>query len=384
MSRASDYEFISASASAIEQELTAMYTALTGREVRASSPEKLFLQWITSALMQAYAKINIAGNQNIPSRATGKNLDALGQLFFDSTRPEAQAATVTMQFTISQAQSSVIVIPAGTRVAATGGSIVFATVADASIPSGETTVEVACKCETAGAAGNGIEAGKIITCVDPFPYYASCVNVDASGGGSDAATDDEYYALMVASEDAYSCAGARGAYEYWAKSVSTQIGDVLVTSPTPGQVNIYVLMEDGTPAGTEVKNAVRAACNEDEARPLTDYVVVDDPDEVTFNVNLTYYISRSSAASASAIEAAVNQAVNDYVKWQTAKIGRDLNPSKLTQMVIDAGAKRVEITSPVYTHLEDGEDVTSSDDFLTPQLAKLGAKTVTNGGFEDE
>ena len=144
MSRASDYEFISASASAIEQELTAMYTALTGREVRASSPEKLFLQWITSALMQAYAKINIAGNQNIPSRATGKNLDALGQLFFDSTRPEAQAATVTMQFTISQAQSGVLVIPAGTRVAATGGSIVFATVADASIPSGETTVEVAC------------------------------------------------------------------------------------------------------------------------------------------------------------------------------------------------------------------------------------------------
>ena len=378
MSRATDYEFISANTEAIESEVSAMYTALTGREVRGSSPEKLFIKWITSALVQAYTKINIAGNQNIPSRATGKNLDALGELYFDSTRPEAQAATVTMQFTISQAQSSVVVIPQGTRVAVSGGSVVFATEEDANIPIGETTAEVRCKCEEKGVVGNGIPAGNIITCVDPFPYYSSCVNLDASGGGADAATDDEYYDLMVASEDAYSCAGARGAYEYWAKSVSTEIGDVLVNSPSAGQVNIYVLMKDGTPAGTEIKNAVLAACNEDEARPLTDYVVVDDPDEVTFNVNLTYYISQSSTSSAAAIEAAVNAAVDEYIKWQTSRIGRDLNPSKLIQMVVEAGAKRVVVSSPSYTHLNDGGNNT------TPELAKLGTKTVTNGGYEDE
>ena len=283
-----------------------------------------------------------------------------------------------MRFTISQAQSSVVVIPQGTRVAVSGGSIVFASEEEAHIPIGETTVDVRCKCEETGTVGNGIAAGTIITCVDPFPYYSSCVNLDASGGGADAATDDEYYDLMVASEDAYSCAGARGAYEYYAKSVSTEIGDVLVNSPTPGQVNIYVLMQDGTPAGTEIKNAVLAACNDDEARPLTDYVVVDDPDLVTFNVNLTYYVSQDSAASMTAVTNAVNAAVEDYIKWQTAKIGRDLNPSKLIQMVVEAGAKRVVVTSPVYTHLDDGGNNT------TPQLAKLGTKTVTNGGYEDE
>ena len=54
MSRPSDYEFISANTKAIEQEVSAMYTAITGQEVRASSPEKLFIQWITSALVQSY------------------------------------------------------------------------------------------------------------------------------------------------------------------------------------------------------------------------------------------------------------------------------------------------------------------------------------------
>ena len=332
MSRPSNYEFVSANPEVIEQDITTMYTALTGKEPRASSPEKLFIQWIVSIIVQAYARINIAGNQNIPSRATGANLDALGELYFDSTRPEAQAATVTMRFTLSAAQASVVVIPAGTRVSASNGSIVFATEEEAHIPIGDTTVDVMCVCEETGTIGNGIEAGNIVTCVAPFPYYSSCVNIDESEGGADAATDDEYYELMVASEDAYSVAGARGAYEYWAKSVSTEIEDVLVTSPNPGEVN------------------------------------------------LTYYVSQESEASMTDVTNAVNAAVEEYIVWQTSKIGRDLNPSKLIQMVVEAGAKRVVVTSPVYTHLEDGSDGSHA----TPQLARIGTKTVTNGGYEDE
>ena len=74
----------------------------------------------------------------------------------------------------------------------------------------------------------------------------------------------------------------------------------------------------------------------------------------------------------------MNDAVNSYIKWQTAKIGRDINPSKLIQMMVEAGAKRVVVTSPAFTQLSDGGDNS------TPELAKLGTKTVTNGGYEDE
>ncbi len=43
----------------------------------------------------------------------------------------------------------------------------------------------------------------------------------------------------------------------------------------------------------------------------------------------------------SAIQTAVQAAVNDYVAWQQAKIGRDINPDELIKRVRDAGAGRI-------------------------------------------
>ena len=215
--------------------------------------------------------------------------------------------------------------------------------------------------------------------VDPFPYFLSCTNVTTSDGGGDAATDDEYYALMVASQDAYSTAGAIGSYKYWAKSVSTNIADVVVTSPTAGEVKLYVLMNDGTIASSEVKTAVLAACNADEVRPLTDHVEVLDPTLASYNINLTYYLSRTATQSAAEIQAAVGLAVERYKAWQSSRLGRDINPSTLIGMLMEVeGVKRVNLTAPVFTVLSDGSDNT------TPALASAGTETVTNGGYEDE
>jgi len=111
--------------------------------------------------------------------------------------------------------------------------------------------------------------------------------------------------------DAYSTAGPEGAYIYYAKQVSTQIADVVVNSPEDGQVNIYALMADGTIAGEEIKNAIYAACNDKHVRPLTDYLVVADAETVPYNIEFTYYISKSTALSAAEIEAAVNAAVGE-------------------------------------------------------------------------
>jgi phage-related baseplate assembly protein len=96
-------------------------------------------------------------------------------------------------------------------------------------------------------------AGQINSIIDPFAYFLSCENLTESDGGADAATDEEFYELLRLSMDAYSCAGARGGYIYWAKQVSTEIADVIAASPTPGVVKLYVLMEDGTPATEEMK-----------------------------------------------------------------------------------------------------------------------------------
>jgi phage-related baseplate assembly protein len=372
-----DYEFISTDVNKLVQDITSMYTSITGESVSDASPVKLFIQWVASAMILMAVNINQAGNQNIPSRAYGENLDALAELFYQKTRPQPTPATVQIEFTISEAQSSAVLIPAGTRVTSLGTKAVFATDEDVYVEIGETTATVSATCQTAGTVGNGFAAGTLTTCVDVFSYYASCTNTDTSAGGSDVPNDEEFYEQLVSSEDAYSCAGPTGAYKYFVKSVSSDIADVHVTSLDAGEVDIYILMKDGTVAGSEIKAKALAACSADEIRPLTDNVVIGTPDITTFDVTLTYYISRDNASSAATIQAAVTKAVDDYVKWQTAKFGRDINPSKLIQMVMDAGVKRVVLTDPEYTVLSDGNGE-------APGLAQVGTVTITNGGYEYE
>lgn len=234
-------------------------------------------------------------------------------------------------------------------------------------------------------------AGQIATIVDVFDYYTSCTNLTESGGGSDAPTDDEFYEQLRQSEDNYSTAGPKGGYIAKAKAVSNDIADVLPNSPTPGEVRIYVLMEDGTIAGQEVKNAVLAACNADETRPLTDHVLVSDPETVEYDIDVTYYLNRGGPSAAD-VQSEVNAAVDAYVKWQAGKLGRDINPSELTRRMMVNGVKRVVIRSPVYTELRSGNVATDASGRVAladltdavPQVGKLRGRTVTSGGYEDE
>ncbi len=372
-----DYLFIDKSADSIISELSSKYEEITGVTVHPSSPVKIFLSWCAAAILQIYQNINYAANQNLPSRATGANLDALAQLFFMKSRPEPTKAVTTMEFTISAVQTTTIVVPAGTRVTTTSETY-FETVEEAVIPIGYTTTEVQAVCMEAGVIGNGFTPGQINMCVDVFPYYESCTNLTTSDGGSDSPDDDEFYEQLINSEDAWSSAGPKGAYKYFAKSVSTDIADVVVNSPDPGEVAIYALMNDGTKASSAVKALISAACNDNDVRPLTDTVIVEDPDEVSYNITLTYYMSNESSKSAAEITADVNAAIDAYKVWQAGRLGRDINPSKLIQMIVEAGAKRVVLTYPTYVHLSDGSDGSA------PELAKVGSVNVTNGGYEDE
>lgn len=356
--------------------MVAAYEAITGETVHPASPERLFIQWVAAIILQQRAIINYTGNQNLPSRATGTNLDALGDLYCDIARPAATAAVTKMRFNISEAQGSAILIPSGTRVTDASQTLVWETLEDVFVAIGETYVETDVKCQTPGTVGNGYTQGQICQIVDVFDYYTSCSNQTTSEGGADEATDEEYYELLRASLDALSTAGPRGGYVYWAKSVSTEIADVAVTNPQPGYVNLYVLMEDGTLAGSTMKALVLAACSEDSVRPLSDYVSVQDAAQVTYNIELTYYLK--TGTSAADIQAAVQDAVNEYVTWQCGAFGRDINPSRLIGSLMDTGIKRVSVTSPTFTVLSAGDALT------TPQVAKIGTITLTSGGYEDE
>jgi len=137
-------------------------------------------------------------------------------------------------------------------------------------------------------------------------------------------------------------------------------------------VDVYVAMEDGSLPEEELLKGLEEYLADEDVRPLTDKVVVSAPDKVEYSIDLKYWINDSDSKKATAIRSAVDTAIAKYITWQSVKIGRDVNPDELTRMIVDAGAKRVSITSPAYTAIGK------------TQLPVLKSKTVVYGGIEDD
>lgn len=382
MSRGTDYQFVSTDSTEIVTALISSYESLTGRTLQPGDPDRVFISWVANIIVQERVMLNYAANQNIPSRADGENLDALGEMIYSIKRPQAQAAVCTMRFTISAPQSTAILIPRGTRVTDASQTLIWTTTEDTLVPIGDTSAEVTARCETTGEIGNGYVPGQINTLIDidNVLYFSACENIDTSNSGAEQANDNTYYELMRAGLESFSTAGPQGAYEYWAKTVSSEIADVCAIAPLgkAGYVNIFAVMKDGSIADDGTKNAIYEACNDDKVRPLTDVVEVLDPDIVDYDIDITYFVNRNSELSLADIAAAAESAVNEYISWQHGKIGRDINPSRLIWLMRETGAKRVEVKSPAFTVLKDGSDRS------VPQIARVRDVKLTNGGYEDE
>ncbi len=159
-----------------------------------------------------------------------------------------------------------------------------------------------------------------------------------------------------------------------AKSVSTAIADITATSPEAGTVDIRVLLQDGELPTQTILEEIEEALNASDVRPLTDVVKVSMPEETTVEIDLTYYISRNSQASTSVIDRAAKAAVEEYAQWQTGKMGRDVNPSYLTQLLMAAGVKRVEVRKPTFQTIERTHVARIARDEMI----------VLNGGMEDD
>ena len=367
-----DVSFIDSDSATITNRMIASYESYAGKTLAPASPERLMLLWYASHIVQLRVLFDQRAKQNLPRYAMDEYLDSLAELFKGVERLAAQSALTTIRFYISEAQESAQLIPTGTRVTDASGNVVFATTADAYIKAGNVYTDIAAVCQTAGDIGNGYVAGQISVIVDVFPYFDSCANTTTSAGGSDIESNEAFYHRMRESEDTYSTAGPVGAYVYYAKSVNSDIADVKVVSPSAGVVTVYVLMDGGEIPGSEILDAVEAALNTDDVRPLTDNVTAAAPTPVNYDIEFTYYIPSDSAIPASVLETAVATAVADFKAWQSAKLGRDINPAKLGAMLMETGVKRVEVTAPAYAVVDAAE------------VAKFNSETITNGGFEDE
>ena len=375
-----DIEFLETDTETVISNMIALYEEMQraeGRDnykVRPGSPERLFISWAAAIIVQQRTLINETAKMNVPRYAAKSEneeyLDSLAEIFKDTQRLPASPASATFRFYISEPQQQSTIIPAGTRISF-DGVIIFATSEVLEIRAGETSGEVEAVCTQPGTVGNGLVAGQVKEVVDLYDHYQKAENITTTSGGAEKEDNESYYERMRGSMESFSTAGPINGYIYWTKTVSPAVLDVAVTSPEACYVDVRVILRDGQEATEAVLKEIEEALNASDIRPLTDIVTVSAPETVDFSVDATFWIAQPNRESAAAIEREVRAAVDSFIIWQTSKMGRDINPSYLTKLMMDAGAKRVEVRQPTFQSVAD------------IAVGKLKSKSVLNGGLED-
>lgn len=345
------------------------YEALTGQAAVLSDadPVRLLLLSFTQKHYQALQLIDWAGKKNLLKYAYGEYLDNLAGNKGLQRKPASPANTY-LQFAVQNPRASATSIPAGTRVSNLAG-VYFMTTTYVEIPAGEMSVVVPGVALDAGQVANDLPVGSLNQFVDPVPYVYTVTNTTVTTGGADAESDDKLTERIYLHPSSYSTAGAEAAYVYHAKTFRADVSHAAAYSPEPAHVTVLFLVDGETPSAEDVERMTEHLSAQ-TIRPLTDRITVQAPAEIGYNIRLSYYIDSADSAKALSIQSAVSQAINDYKTWQR-EIGRDINPSRLILKIMEAGAKRVEVTEPAYTPVD------------ALSIAKLGSETVAYGGLEE-
>lgn len=324
-----------------------------------------------AALAQINTDIDTTAKGNLLAFAGNETIEALGSLYgARGERLQPSTAKTTIRYTLSVSRSSVTTIPIGFRTTP-DNKIFFATIKTLEIPAGELSGDVQAECLTPGSTGNGFEVGEIRFIVDRSPFIASAVNITPSAGGAEVEELEQYRSRIQLLPESFSVAGPDGAYEFWAKTANADIIDVAVWSPAPVEVNIVPLMRGGAIPTEDILSAVYEVLSDKKRRPLTDKLHILEPEQIEYSIDIQYWIGRDNSVNVTTIQEAVHKAVLEYEAWQSSKLGRDINPSVLQRLIMDAGAKRVVISSPTFSPLEQF------------QVGKLNGCTLTYGGLEN-
>lgn len=325
------------------------YKEMTGQDLilHDADPVRMLAYSNCLILYQIAQYADRAGKMALLKYSYGDYLDNIGALKGIS-RNEGKAAKTRLRFTLSARRPGTMIIREGIRVTASDG-VYFKTTDMLEIPAGSLYGEVNAECRDIGKKGNDYDVGTIKTLVDPIAYVEKVENVTASSGGADLESDENLAERIFLAPASWSTAGPDDAYKYWVRTFNPAIEDVMVESDIPGEVDIFFILQGGQIPDETMIQELEMYLKNEEVRPLTDKVIVRAPEIREYGIDLTYYINKSDRARTSQINENVQNAVQEYIKWQKGKIGRDINPDQLRKMLISAGAKRIEIREPGFS-----------------------------------
>lgn len=353
----------------IAASMRAVFEQMAGRVLQPAHSEMLLTNAIAYQLSIFANNINGMFASGFVAFANGPALDLLGQLV--GVERLAPAAARVRLFAYIENPTPVYV-PAGTRVSTKDGKYVFATVADltitpaASAPyAGEAFVDAVCL--TPGTGANGLPYGSITTVLDPAPGLSAIGNfVEAAplgsepdfmpSGGSDQESDEELRERIFLAPNSYSTAGPTNAYIFFAKSASAAIVDVSVTTPGPGRVLLVPLTDTPlVPTSLPILNAVLAAVDAEDVRPLCDKPEVEAPEIVVYGVQAELTLLAGANEAAARAEAAAR--VNAYGQARNKKLGQDVVRDQLIALLVVPGVYSVNLVQPAANIIIDEKTV---------------------------
>ncbi len=365
--------FFEKKAEEIESLLVKYYESMVG-ECREGSPQRGFIKVIVYLLFSFGKYFDAKQKMNLLNYSKGEYLDAMGEFRGGErgTRLKEVKAFTTFEVEIIESVNNQT-LEKGYRVSANDGTI-FETTEPLLFTSGETIKTVPGQCTTFGTVGNGYLPDQINKEVDIVAFVLKVRNISTSQGGAEVESDSAYRERLKKIPESYSVAGPVGAYESMVLGVSPEIIDVQITSPSPGEVLLQPLLKNGELPDQGILDKIIEACNDNALRPLTDKVIAGSPIVKRYNLNLTYYVSSIYQTNVDQVKIDIENKIEEWILLTKSKLGKDINPDLLIDMVRGVGCKRLVIESPVFTKIEDGEVANVNVD----------TKVINYGGIENE
>ncbi|RUR27700.1 baseplate assembly protein [Vreelandella nanhaiensis] len=183
-------------------------------------------------------------------------------------------------------------------------------------------------------------------------------------------TNADFRRRILLSLEGLSTAGPEGAYIFHALSASGSVLDASATSPTPGDVVVTVLAREGDgTAPPELLEAVDQAVSAEHVRPLTDHVIVQGADIVSYEIDATLFFYPGPDSQVVLAEARYE--AQKYADRQH-RLGMDITLSGVYAALHRAGVQRVELASPTQTIMVDRQ-----------QAAHCTSITLKDGGVDE-
>lgn len=332
------------------------YENRTGKVLQPAHIERLLINTFAYREFLLRKQLNEAYRQQHIPYATGLMLDVAGADFGTERLPATPADTL-IEFSVNPDEigDKVIRIDKGVQVLA--GNIAFATIDGGDLSQHSPIITLGALCTQVGTVGNGYAAGQINTLKNNLhpTIKIGVKNTTASKNGSDVENDESYRERIMMAFERFSNAGSRGAYAYFARSVSQEIVDVHVDNavnskgqPIGGTVAVYLLGKT-MPVSDTLVHEVAKALNDEKVRPLCDTVTVNSAKQVSFalNAELTVF----TGVNHNEVLAMAKTAFDIYQRQSQAKLGNDIVPLNIAKTLQVAGVYDVKLISPTLAQI---------------------------------